>query len=88
MFVVSRQRWKSLTGFTCRKAKALPVRLAEVPTLPQLAVDRNVDLGVVMREGWCCDRWKFPRRLLTGSRLSWPTLAKARSALRDAERRN
>jgi len=25
MFVVSGRRWKSLTGFTCRKAKALPV---------------------------------------------------------------
>ena len=46
MFVVSGRRWKSLTGFTCRKAKALPVSLAEVPTPPQLAVDRNV-------EPWC-----------------------------------
>ena len=56
MFVVSGRRWKSLTGLTCRKAKALPVSLAEVPTLPHLAVDRNV-------EPWC----RYERGL-----VSWP----------------
>jgi len=30
-----------------------------------------------MREGRCCDRGNFPRTRLSGSRLSWPKLAKA-----------
>jgi len=30
-----------------------------------------------MREGQCCDRENFPRVRLSGSRLSWPRLAKA-----------
>ena len=34
-----------------------------------------------MREGRCCDRGNFPRTRLSSSRLSWPTLAKARSGL-------
>jgi len=34
-----------------------------------------------MREGRCCDRGNFPRTCLSGSRLSWPRLAKARSGL-------
>jgi len=34
-----------------------------------------------MREGQCSDRRKFPRTRLSGSRLSWPKLAKARSGL-------
>jgi len=32
-----------------------------------------------MREGRCCDRGNFPRTRLSGSRLSWQRLAKARS---------
>jgi len=32
-----------------------------------------------MREGRCCDRWNAPRTRLSGSRLSWQKLAKARS---------
>jgi len=51
MFVVSGRRWKSLTGFTCRKAKALPVSLAEVPTLHQMAIGRNVDPGCRYERG-------------------------------------
>jgi len=34
-----------------------------------------------MREGRCCDRANSPRTRLSGSRLSWPKLAKARSGL-------
>jgi len=34
-----------------------------------------------MREGRCCDFGSFPRTHLSGSRLSWPKLAKARSGL-------
>jgi len=34
-----------------------------------------------MREGRCCDRGNFPRTRLSGSRLSWPKIAKARSGL-------
>jgi len=34
-----------------------------------------------MREGRCWDRGNFPRTHLSGSRLSWPKLAKARSGL-------
>jgi len=34
-----------------------------------------------MREGRCCDHGNFPRTRLSGSRLSWPKLAKARSGL-------
>ena len=34
-----------------------------------------------MREGRCCDRGNFPRTRLSGSRLSWRRLAKARSGL-------
>jgi len=39
----------------------------------------TLSLGGVMREGRCCDRESFPRTRLSGSRLSWPKLAKARS---------
>jgi len=35
------RRWQSLNGFTCKKAKALPISLAEVPTLHRMAVERN-----------------------------------------------
>ena len=42
---------------------------------------RILDFGCVMREGRCCDRGNFPRTRLSGSRLSWPRLAKARSGL-------
>jgi len=34
-----------------------------------------------MREGRCCHRGNFPRTLLSGSRLSWPKFAKAKSGL-------
>jgi len=34
-----------------------------------------------MREGRCCDRRNFPGTRLSGSLLSWPNLAKARSGL-------
>jgi len=34
-----------------------------------------------MRVGRCCDLGNFPRTCLSGSRLSWPKLAKARSGL-------
>jgi len=34
-----------------------------------------------MREGRCCDRGNFPRTRLSGSRLSWPKLAKVRPRL-------
>ena len=37
--------------------------------------------GGIMREGQCCDRGNFPRTHLSGSRLSWPKLAKVRSGL-------
>ena len=35
----------------------------------------------VVREGRCCDRENFPRTRLSGSWLSWPNFAKARSGL-------
>ena len=41
----------------------------------------TLNLGGVMREGRCCDHGNFPRTRLSGSRLSWPKLAKARSGL-------
>ena len=34
-----------------------------------------------MSEGRCCDRGNFPRTRLSGSRLSWPKLAKAKYGL-------
>jgi len=34
-----------------------------------------------VREDRCCDHGNFPRTRLSGSRLSWPRLAKARSGL-------
>jgi len=34
-----------------------------------------------MREGRCCDLGNFPRTRLSGSRLSWLKLAKARYGL-------
>jgi len=34
-----------------------------------------------MREGRYCDLGNFPRTRLSGSRLSWPKLAKARMGL-------
>jgi len=34
-----------------------------------------------MRKGRCCNCGNFPRTLLSGSRLSWLRLAKARSGL-------
>jgi len=34
-----------------------------------------------MREGRYCDRGNIPRTRLSGSQLSWPRLAKARSGL-------
>jgi len=37
------RRWQSLDGFTCEKAKALPIGLAKVPTLHQIAVGRNLE---------------------------------------------
>jgi len=40
-----------------------------------------VSFGGIMREDQCCDRGNFPRIRLSGRRLSWPTLAKARSGL-------
>ena len=41
----------------------------------------TLSLGGVMREGLFCDHWNFPRIRLSGSGLSWTTLAKVRSAL-------
>jgi len=41
----------------------------------------TLNLGGVRREGRCCDSGHFPRTHLSGSRLSWPRLAKARSGL-------
>ena len=75
------RRWQSLNGLICEKAKALPISLAKVPTLRRIAVGRNLEFGGVMREGRCCDHGNFPRTRLSGSRLSWPKLAKARSGL-------
>ena len=40
----------------------------------------TLNLGVVMREGQCFDHGNFPWTRLSGSQLSWPRLAKARSA--------
>ena len=40
------RRWQSLNVFTCKKAKALPISLAKVPTLHRIAVGRNL-------ESWC-----------------------------------
>ena len=34
-----------------------------------------------MKESRCCDHENFPRKQLSGNRLSWPRLAKARSGL-------
>jgi len=41
----------------------------------------TLSFGGIMMEGRCCDRGNFPRTRLSGSRLSWPKLAKARSGL-------
>jgi len=34
-----------------------------------------------MREGRCCDPGNFPRTRLSGNRVTWPKLEKARSGL-------
>ena len=41
----------------------------------------TLSLGGVIREDRCFDRGNFPRTHLSGSRLFWPKLAKARSGL-------
>jgi len=41
----------------------------------------TLNLGGVMREGRYCEWGNFPRTPLSGIRLSWPKLAKARSGL-------
>ena len=41
----------------------------------------TLNRGGVMREDRCCDRGNFPKAHLSGSRLSWTRLAKARSGL-------
>jgi len=38
------RKWQSFNGFTCEKAKALPISLAKVPTLHRVAVGRNLEL--------------------------------------------
>ena len=57
----------------------LQISLAKVPTFHRIALGRNLSFGGVMQGGRCCDRESFPRTRLSGSRLSWPKLAKARS---------
>ena len=42
---------------------------------------RNLELCWCYGKGRCCDLGKFPRTRLSGSRLSWRKLAKARSGL-------
>ena len=42
----------------------------------------------VTREGRCCDRGNFARTRLSGSRLSWPKLAKARCCRRSIGERS
>jgi len=62
--------WRSLNGFICEKAKSLPISLAKVPMIHQIAVGRKLEL-----------RWRYkgrpmwwPRNFsttrLSGSRLS------------------
>jgi len=41
----------------------------------------TLSFGGVMREGRCCDCGNVPRTRLSGSWVSWPRLAKARSRL-------
>jgi len=41
----------------------------------------TLSFGGIVREGRCCNRGNFPWTRLSGSRLSWPKLAKARSGL-------
>ena len=41
----------------------------------------SMSLGGIIREGRCCNRRNFPRTRLSGTRLSWPKLAKATSEL-------
>jgi len=43
MVGLSIRRWHFLDGFTCEKAKALPIGLAKVPTLHRIAVGKNVE---------------------------------------------
>jgi len=62
------------------EGKTLPINLAKVPTLHRIAVGRNLE-SWWRYKGRYCDRGNFPRTLLSGSRLSWPRLAKARSGL-------
>ena len=50
------RRWQSFNGFTCEKAKALPVSLAKVPTLHRIAVGRNLE-----------SRWRYE-----GGPVLWP----------------
>jgi len=51
------RRWQSLNGFICEKAKALPISLAEVPTLHEITVGRNLEL-------W----WRYERRPMLSPR--------------------
>jgi len=50
------RRWQSVNGFTCEKAKVLPISLAEIPTLQRIAGGRYFEL-----------RWRYE-----GGSVLWP----------------
>ena len=64
-----------------RRQKCFQSALQKFQRFTGLLWAGTLNLCGVMREGWCCDRGNFPRTRLSGSRLSWPKLAKARSGL-------
>jgi len=73
-----------------RRQKRFQAALRKIQRFTESLWAWTLSLGGVMKEGRCCDHGNFPRKCLSGSRLSWPKLAKARSGLVPTfhERRN
>jgi len=69
------------TDSPVRKKRRFQSALQKFQRFTGLLWAGTLNLGGLMREGRCCDRGNFPMTRLTGSWLSWPRLAKARSGL-------
>ena len=80
MFAVSRDG-NFATDSPVRRQKRFQSALRKFQRFTGSLWARALCLGGVMREGRCCDRGKFLRTRLCGSRLSWPKLAKTWSGL-------
>ena len=80
MFDVSRGGNLS-TDSSVRRQKRFQSALRKFQRFTKLLWAVTLSFVCVMREGRCCDLGNFPRTHLSGSRLSWSKLAKARSGL-------